>query len=417
MFVLPFMLNFLQDVLHIPGIIKYTVDLAWIITISFIVIARQQFIHKKVLPLLAIIGIYLLYVLIVYMFNFQSVFYFIWGLRNNIRYYIAVIAFVYFLDKDDIELCLKLIDILFVIHVIAAFVQFFILGYDWDYLGGIFGVQRGCNGHSLLFIAIVCIKSLLMYMHGRERLITCLMKCVLSLVIAVMSELKFMFILFMIILVITVVNTRFSFKKLLLVAGASVISFLGAMYFTTIWGENYALTIDRIIELVTSTHYSSTRDLSRFTAIPVISETILTDVPQKLFGLGLGNCETSSFAICNTPFYESHSYLNYNWISSAFAFIETGFIGLALLVSFFVVVFFCAGRMKRRGECPDLYAEMSMTMSIVCIIMLFYNSSLRTDIGYIAYFILAIPFISSESESIFQMFSRESKQVYDRSGE
>ena len=39
---------------------------------------------------------------------------------------------------------------------------------------------------------------------------------------------------------------------------------------------------------------------------------------------------------------------------------------------------------------------MGMIMSIVCFILTFYNSSLRMETGYIAFFVLALPFVDSK---------------------
>ena len=399
-FIIPFFLNVLQDFLHLPSLVKYTVDLAWAMALACLVINRIQFVYKKILPILVFILLYLMYVAVVYLMKYQSVFYFLWGLRNNFRYFVAFVVFVYFLDGDDVQFSFKFIDVLFIIHTIVTFYQFFVLGYQWDYLGGIFGVQTGCNGHSLVLLLVVCIKSLLMYMHNQESLLHCLLKCGASFVIAAMAELKVFFVLFVVLLVVAAVVTKFSVKKVLIIVSVSVVASLAGSIFTLIWGNDKVLTMDRIIELITATSYSSERDISRFTALPVISRTILVETPLKLFGLGLGNCETSSFAVCNTPFYQANSYMHYDWFSSAFAFLETGYVGLGMVLAFFVLVLICARRMKRRGEGQALYAEMAMVMSVACIVLFFYNSSLRSDIGYIVYFILALPFVSTTSDSV-----------------
>lgn len=405
MFITPFFLNFLQDTLHIPGVIKYTLDIALVIVFICMLFVKEQHVYKKMLPFLVFLIGYIVYVSVTYLFQYQSIFYFLWGTRNNMRYYIAFFAFVYFFDNDDISLCLKIIDILFGVHIVVSLFQFFVLGYKWDYLGGIFGVQLGCNGNSMILLVVVCVKSLLMYMHGKERLLTSLVTCSAALVIAAMAELKFFFIIFLLILIVSALITRFSWKKIVIIGGVTLAASLAGDVFTTIWGENSALTFDRIIELVTSKSYSSEKDLGRFTAISTISDTLLTDISKKLFGLGLGNCDTSSFSICNTPFYQSHSYLNYNWFSSAFTFIETGYIGLVFAIMFFVIVGIGATRLKQRDNSNKLYSDISIVMCVVCIALFFYNSSLRTDIAYIIYFILALPFISTFSESVSQRYS------------
>ena len=406
LFIAPFFLNFLQDFLHLPGLVKYTLDIAWFGVLVCMLLMKEQLVYKKTLPILAVILGYVIYVSVVYVFRYQSIFYFLWGIRNNVRYFVAFLIFVHFLDKEDVQFCLRLIDVLFAVHIAVSLVQFFFMGYKWDYLGGIFGTELGCNGHSMILITVVTIKSLLMYMHGLESLGICLLKCSASFVIAAMAELKFFFVLFAVILVAAAVFTRFSAKKVLLIVTVSLVVFVAGNVFTAIWGGEHALSFERIIELATSTNYSSEKDLGRFTAIPIISETILIDVPKNLFGLGLGNCDTSSFAICNSSFYQAHSYLNYDWLSSAFCFIETGYVGMSIVLLFFVIVMLCAIHLKKRNTGDEMLAEMAIVMCIVCVALFFYNSSLRTDIGYVAYFVLALPFVSTSSETVFDAAMR-----------
>ena len=176
-FVLPIMLNFLQDFLYFPSFIKYTADAAWLVVLCCLIITKEQRIYKQVLPFILYSIVFFIYVLVVYLFRYQSPFYFLWGFRNNFRYYIAFVAFIYYLDKDDVKFCLSFIDVVFAIHSVVSFWQFFVLGYKWDYLGGIFGVELGCNGYSLVLLVIVCVQSLVRFMNNEEKWWLCLLKC------------------------------------------------------------------------------------------------------------------------------------------------------------------------------------------------------------------------------------------------
>ncbi len=391
-FIVPFLLNVLQELLYVPGIIKYTIDVAWVFSSLSLICNKRQFVHKSLMPYVIFFCIWFVYVTVVYLFHYQSIFYFLWGFRNNARYFITFVLFAYYFDKEIVNWCLKFIDIAFIIHSVTVFFQFFVLGYKWDYLGGIFGTQLGCNGNSLILLVIVCTKSLILFMNDQEKIIPCLLKCAVSLIIATMSELKAFFLFFVVIAVASALITKFSAKKVFLLVGVGFAVFFAGSIFTFIWGENASLNLDRFSELITSTQYSSEKDLGRLTAIGTLSKNIVTGFVDRLFGLGLGNCDTSSFAICNTPFYQSYSFLNYDWFSSAFCFLETGYVGLLLFFSFFVLVFLLAKKQaKLKGE-NMIHSQIAMVMSIVCVLLVFYNSSLRADIGYLAYFMLAIPF-------------------------
>ena len=164
-FLMPFLLSFLLDFLGLPSIIKYTIDLAWIGTFAFLFLKKRVSLERKITPFTIFIALFFIYLLIVYLFCFQSPFYFLWGVRNNFRFYIAFLAFALLFDEEDVDSCLKLVDILFWINAIISLIQFFALEYSQDHLGGIFGVEKGCNGYSIIFFALVLSKSILKYMR------------------------------------------------------------------------------------------------------------------------------------------------------------------------------------------------------------------------------------------------------------
>lgn len=396
-FLIPFLLAFLQEFLNLPSIVRYTVDLAWILVFVLLFFKKHLLLEKKITPLITIIALFFATASLVYLFRYESIFYYLWGIRNNFRFYIAFIAFAVLLDEKDIKSCFKLVDVLFWVNVAVSFFQYFILHYEQDRLGGIFGVEKGCNAYSLIFFGIVLSKSLLSFMNGEEKTITCLLKCSIALFISALAELKFFFIIFVIILIMSTIFTKFSFRKfVVLFISAFLISFSSTIL-TSLFGENSNLSLERILELVTATSYSTAEDLGRFTAIPTLSNTILTHPIEQIFGLGIGNCDTSSFAICNTPFYQSYSYLHYNWFSSAFLFLETGYVGLITYLIFFVICFILAIKQLKNKNSNPLYCQIGMIFAVLCVILTFYNSSLRMEVGYLAYFALALPFINKDN--------------------
>lgn len=396
-FLFPLLSATVLEFLHLPGILKYTVDIAWILVLLFLVSQKRMLLHKRVMPFVMLIAIWLLMCFTVYLFKYQSVFYFLWGLRNNIRLYVAFLAFITYFDEEDASACINFLDILFYLNVVVTFIQFFLLGYKQDYLGGIFGVGRGCNGYTILFFVLVVGKSMLMYMEGRENIWKFVFKGGLSLIIAAMAELKFYFVVFVCIILLASALTKFSWKKMLVLLFSVILLLFSESLLTAIFGVNEELTIQRIWALATAESYATAEDLGRFTAIPTISRTILTDWSDRLFGMGIGNCDTSAFAICNTPFYQTHEHLHYSWFSSAFLYLETGIIGLILNIAFYFLSFVSALSVKRQKAGNDLFCNIAIIVSIVCIILTFYNATLRKEIGYVAYFALALPYISIKS--------------------
>ena len=401
----PFCLSFFIDLLHVPGFIKYALDFAWVTVFFCLFIRKKVSVNKKLIPFVGFVILWLIYVFVTYMFHFQSIFYFLWGLRNNLRFYIAFLGFAAFCSKKAVSPYFQFIDFLFWINACVSFVQFFILGYQQDFLGGIFGVGRGCNANTIILFTVVVTKSILLYLDEKESTAMCFLKSGVSLILAAMAELKFFIIFFVLILFASMMLTKFSWRKLLVLLVMAVLLMLAGSLLTAIFGEHEKLTLARIIKLATSTSYSSAKDLGRLTAIPTLSKTLLSNLSDRIFGLGLGNCDTSAFAVCNTPFYQMYQGLHYSWFSSAFLFLETGYIGLILNLSFFVMCFILAYKNLKKKENNPLLDQMAVIMAFCCILLTFYNSSLRMEIGYVAYFVLALPFVSTDHR-IEKMASR-----------
>lgn len=402
----PLIMGFLIEFLGVPSFIKYAVDAAYVAAFLFLISKRQAFLDKKIFPFFMFTVVFFVYTVLMHMLNFQSPFYYLWGFRNNFRFFIAFILYSAFFEEDDLRNVLKVFDMLFWVNAVVSVFQFAVLGYEQDHLGGIFGVEKGCNAFTLIFFSVVVSKSILAFMSRKENSLLCFAKCGISLLVAAMAELKVYFIIFPFILIASALITRFSFRKLSLMLVSTVMLIVASVIITTIFKDDDIVSVKGLIETITATNYSTSEDLGRFYAIPTISRNILTKPWEKLFGLGLGNCDTSSFAICNTPFYMSHSYLHYEWFSSATMFLETGYVGLAVYLSFFVICFVVARKRMKSGLSDELFCQISMIASLICVIMFFYNSALRTEAAYISFFALVLPFSGGKMQE--QQIARKS---------
>jgi len=379
----------------LPGVAsyaKYIADVVLVLMLFLLFSRRNLSFRRTAVPALILACIFFAYTLVVYVFRFQSPFYFLWGLRNNFRFYVAFFAFIAFMDETDVADWFKIADVLFWLNIVASIVQFVLLGIKQDDLGGIFGVDGGFNGYTLLLFSIVVGKSLLAAMAGQEKVSVCAWKCIASLVVAAMAELKFYFLLFLLLLGMASVFSGLSWRKLLILT-VGVLAVMAGSTLLVIWFDIKGVwDIQRLITLATKKTYSTGKDLNRLSAVPILANTILSQPVDQMFGLGLGNCDTSAFAICNTPFYQRYSYLHYTWFSAAMLFLETGYVGLVLYGMFFVLVFQHAFRRRKVGG-NVIYCQLAMMMVVVSGILLFYNSSLRTEAAYMIYFVFAAPFI------------------------
>ena len=396
---------FLTELLPIPDAIKFLCDGFLVLLLLKLFSQRFTKIDNYSMPFVVIVGLFFFITLVGYLFNYQSVFYYLWGLRNNIRMFVAFFAFAYLADWEDAKGWIKALDVLFVINFAVVILQYF-SGYGQDYIGGIFGTSKGCNGSLLIFLCIVFAKTILSFMRGEEKMSKCIFVSVASLLVSTLSELKMFFILFILILFMASFMTAHSIKKTLFFAFGAVLVVLFSTLLTVLYKDfTDFLSFDSLIKALTDTGYATDEDIGRFTALPIISQRFLPGFFRKLFGLGLGNCDSSSLSMFNTPFFESHQTVHYSYFSYAFLFLETGFVGLALYASFFVASFFVSRKLKKLEMADEVACQMSIILSVISLILLVYNSSLRMEIGFMLFFVLALPIISANEQ-------RESDDVY-----
>ncbi len=404
-FFFPAAQDFLTELLPIPDAIKFLCDVFLVLLLLKLFSQRFTKIDNYSMPFVVIVGLFFFITLVGYLFNYQSVFYYLWGLRNNIRMFVAFFAFAYLADWEDAKGWIKALDVLFVINFAVVILQYF-SGYGQDYIGGIFGTSKGCNGSLLIFLCIVFAKTILSFMRGEEKMSKCIFVSVASLLVSTLSELKMFFILFILILFMASFMTAHSIKKTLFFALGAVLVVLFGTLLTVLYKDfTDFLSFDSLIKALTDTGYATDEDIGRFTALPVISQRFLPGFFKKLFGLGLGNCDSSSLSMFNTPFFESHQTVHYSYFSYAFLFLETGFVGLALYASFFVASFFVSRKLKKLEMADEFACQMSIILSVISLILLVYNSSLRMEIGFMLFFVLALPIISANEQ-------RESDDVY-----
>ena len=388
--------GFFLDLLQMPGVIKYTVDIFWLLLLATIVLARFRMPNNEAAQLLKLVIVFWLVTLIGWMLNAVNPLYYLWGFRNNFRFPVYFFSCAMFLREDTGSELLQLFDKLFYLNFAVTLIQFFILGKRMDYLGGIFGDEVGCNGKTLVFFSIILTKSILGYMEGTESTKTCLVKCGIALAIAAMAELKFFFFVFAFIVIMSALITKTTRKKFVVIAASGIGIYFSIILLINIFPQWAGFfSFEKMLESATSSKgYTGRGDMNRLTTIPITWKRFLTDWPKRLFGLGLGNCDTSAFSFLNTPFYQRYGYLRYNWFSSSFLFLETGVAGMVTYLSFFVALFFYTRRRERTGEGRKEWCQMAQILAPVCFMLFVFNGSLRMEEAYWLYFVLALPFIN-----------------------
>lgn len=398
-FFLPFAQAFLSEFLGFPDEIKFLADVALImLLLKIFMISRDISIAKQFVPFLIIIGVFFAYVTVTYFFKYKSIFYYIWGTRNYFRFYVAFIAYVFFLKWCDIRNWLKSLDWLYVLNFFVVIIQF-VLGFRQDYLGGLFGVHKGCNGGLLVFLTVILAKVVLGFMRNEESTAKCLLFTFIGLLIAALSELKIFFIIFIAIVLMAALMTKSSVKKTVFFSFCVVMIVIFSSLLSLMYDEFAGfLSLDKLWEALINPNYATKEDIGRFTAIPIISENFLTSLPDKLLGMGLGNTDTSSLSVFNTPFYDMYGSLHYAIFLHSFLYLETGILGLLLYMSFFITSFVMALKLYKTKKADEGVCQLAMIFSVMCIMFMFYNVALRSETAaYFAFFVISLPLISSNA--------------------
>lgn len=408
--VMPFLFGFLNEFLRLPWAIRYLLDGALLGLVFLGVCFHRRLELKPVKLLLGWCLLFLLYTMTVYLIEFQSPLYYVWGLRNNFRFYVAFFACCIFLKSRDLEGYFRLFDGLFWVSAVLSLYQFFILGVNGDYLGGIFGTSQGVNGYTNIFFVIVIARALLLYLEKREKLWLCITKCVIAILVAALAEIKFFFVEAIAIFAMAILLTDFTWRKLLIIIGGVAVVSLGATILVALFpGSTGFLSSDFLWNLASSDRgYTSAGDLNRLNAIPQINELWLNSWGHRLFGLGLGNCDTSNIAALNTPFYQENGDMHYTWMSHAFMYLECGWIGLVFYYGFFVLVFLKTGGRREGAEQINCY--LARILMVCCILMSAYNASLRMESAYMVYFVLATPFVYEREKIVSKRKMRYAEQ-------
>lgn len=379
----------------LPGAAAYLLDIVWILLLMGLLRFWKNLHTERVSGIALWILLFLGMTGLVCLVQRQPVMFYLWGLRNNFRFYAAFFSYALFLNGRDVESLWRRFDRLFWINFLLTLVQFVLFRLRGDYLGGLFGTQQGCNGYTNLFLVIMVTKYVVFYLEGMNSWDRCLSVCAVALLTAALAELKFFFVEFALVVCLAILWARGSQRKYLLVLAGLVGAVCCAMLLYRLFPE-FGGWFHPSAMLKTATAdvgYASAGDLNRLTAIADLNQKFFESPWQRLFGLGLGSCDHSGFSFLTTRFYQVYEGLHYTWMSHAFLYLETGYLGLLYFFGFFLITAVTARRREgQAGPRWRAYCRVSRILAVVCMLVGLYNASLRSEAGYYVYFVLAMPF-------------------------
>lgn len=387
----------LVDFFHIPSIITYGIDILNIICFLYFLYSNKR---KKVFKMTRV---QYLYVMVFFLFlgciltaviNLVNPLLVIWGVRNSLRYFPFFFSIIAFWDQDCLEQITQFLIKFQVINFIIILYQFFIKGYSQDLLGGIFGHSIGCNAALNMYLCIVVTLVIERYLRKKTSGIMLAFTLLTWIFIASAAELKIAFVEIPVIILLAIFLNKPSMRTFLIIVlaiiGLKIGLSLVVQYFPD-WANAFT-DIQSLLDVGKGT--GGGYNISRFGAFSDITNLFFKDsVVNRIFGLGMGNCEYSSFSFLTSAFYREFGFLNYRWFSHQMWFLQCGYLGIIMLGIIILILFIWITKRKLKYRDEYGYGSFGQIFILLMIVNFIYNASLTTEVGYIAFAALALPFV------------------------
>lgn len=377
---------------YVP-VLSYLLDIINAVAIVFILKRRHKRIRAPFNTISVPLFLLCCVILCGLVINSYPITRFFWGLRNNCRFFVWFFFIYECIHDEELARLETLLTTSFKIHIILTVIQY-LLGYNQDTLGGIFGTVVGSNGALCIYLIIVLLYELKAYIEKEIALGK--MVCVIAIILfnSALAEVKVLFILVPLFIVLYYTSSKYKQKLFFVIAGTVCILPVALNILITMFPEYVSyFSIDNIIRQLTDTNatYSTVNDIGRsavFTKIPEIVYNWTNSRVNTLIGIGLGNADYSStFSSLNSDFYRIYGFTHYTWFMSAMMLIETGYMGVILYLLVFLALFIYLYTIYRKTK--ESKYQIGFLICILAVIMFFYNSTLRMGYGYLIFTILA----------------------------
>ncbi len=384
-----------RDVAHFPSFITYFTDVLSVLILFSCCYRRTKFyIFKDALSQYMIFVVIVFCMLIGAIINFVEPILVLWGMRNNLRFFLFFFICISLLDVTDVDKLLAFFKKFFWANLVMCTIQYFGFGFKADYLGGFFGTTRGCNGYLNVFLCMVCATVLADYFVVKAKAGRLVLYLMAALYVAIIAELKVFYVEIVLMVGIAIIMNKRTFKAVMATVLFGATFALGLFLLLMYDPSSFNVWFDAdVLELyLAGNGYTNSGDLNRFTAINQIYEKFFEgNFLLTLFGFGLGNCEYSQFSFLQSDFSQMYGDLNYRWFTHAWVFLEQGCIGLVLLVVFLVAIVIYACRYVKTSN--SYYMILTASFLPTCILGLMYNSAIQVESAYLFAFMCAIPYV------------------------
>lgn len=314
-----------------------------------------------------------------------SPFNYVFGFRGDYLSMVLLFASAAYLKIKDYHHIFKLLYKFQFLNVFFTLVQWLVFGYTEDFNNGAFtaGVTQD----------IFCGVLMTYYFYAYYQRLVSLQKLLFVLIscffIAIIQDERFIFIEAAVILFYFSLSNGFTPKKLL----TSIIMLIAIIIAFNNLSESQAGTLTNINDALEYAQQSGgwSYGLPRIGSAPIIQEKFFDSPIEYIFGIGLGNAIENQLPILDTSFFDKYSYLNFNWFSFQNLFLQTGWLGIILYISFFgsLLIYNLHNKHKAPVQYRYLY-DITITITLICILTIWYNATLRIFYATVPYFILGL---------------------------
>lgn len=299
------------------------------------------------------------------------------------------------------------------INTIVVIFQYLFLGdfYSQDALNGLFG--RNTSSIFVTVLLIVTVLAFSKYFSKKIKGSTLVLFLIEICICAVIAEIKAIFFFIIILLVAYIFsNAKLTKSKLIKYTTIVVIGFLAVYLFAYMLGKIYSefagfLSLSRLLKDANAEGgYGHQGYIDRLSGISVINKYFFNQMglKYKLFGLGIGNAEYSSFSSFTSAFYNrfGREFFYLNFTSSAL-YMEVGIVGLVLYALIFILIILdCYKRIKyyikNNKSAMSFYEQVGFGIAMLALIFIIYNNLQRTDASFVLAYFLSIPFVAFKNE-------------------
>lgn len=334
--------------------------------------------------------------------NFSNIILHMWGYRrifSNLFFFIACICFQRTQDLDFINK-------LFWLNLSISIIEI-LLGYRQDCVGGLYGVSRGqVNGPLNILLIIFTTKAIIEYINKETSIKKLLLFIFTSLFIAAYAELKIYFVELVLIVALCSLVTKFSLKKLLLFILGGIAAIVGVTMLSSVFSEFSMdiLSIKYIWNYLTNPGGyvgQFAHDAGDVNRLSFWNKCIiyLNGPFERLFGLGVGNCDSINIINVQSEFYIQHNSLHYYMFPLPMILLEQGILGFVLYIFMFVAIFVAINRREKTAtHLSTSVFQIAKVLNLMAFVITIYDTSILGKGGFLFYYILSLPLVGVINE-------------------